>query len=428
MKTVLRLDQGEQASKVTKLSNGWVRLEGTLTTTGVFPYRRPDGTIRRELRLPEEVFHEDALASFRMIPVTDLHPPPGLLNDENTEEWARGSVGETYERVRLDNGEEGLKSSMLITSGDLTEDVLAKKKSQLSVGYRCELEKSPGVYKGQRYDVIQRKIRANHVACVPLGRAGPMAVVHLDAADQLDAAEQVVLLDQAEGGDPRPNPKEHTVKIRLDSVDFEAGEQLAQAITREQEKAQARFDAKDAEVKAAKAETEKLQARFDAQGEELRKAKEDLVAAPAKLKAELSELASLRETARDVLGKGVRLDSLDATGIRKAVLKKLAPKADLEGKSEAYVVARFDAAVEAFEAEEVEHEDADEALDEAREAAEGEHLDEADEDEDEDGEEDDEHLDSEDGRGVARVPDADAARARMMKQHRTAYIRKEKDA
>lgn len=33
-----------------------------LTTIGIFEYTNPDGTIRRELRLPEEVFKEESVS------------------------------------------------------------------------------------------------------------------------------------------------------------------------------------------------------------------------------------------------------------------------------------------------------------------------------------------------------------------------------
>ena len=37
--------------------------EPILTRTGIFDYKNPDGSIRRELRLPEQVFDPDSLSS-----------------------------------------------------------------------------------------------------------------------------------------------------------------------------------------------------------------------------------------------------------------------------------------------------------------------------------------------------------------------------
>lgn len=44
-----------------------------LTRVGIFEYHNPDGTIRRELRLPEEVFAAESLASYKGKPVILTH-------------------------------------------------------------------------------------------------------------------------------------------------------------------------------------------------------------------------------------------------------------------------------------------------------------------------------------------------------------------
>ena len=44
-----------------------------LTRVGIFEYHNPDGTIRRELRLPEEVFAAESLASYKGKPVNLTH-------------------------------------------------------------------------------------------------------------------------------------------------------------------------------------------------------------------------------------------------------------------------------------------------------------------------------------------------------------------
>jgi hypothetical protein len=59
------------------------------------------------------------------------------------------------------------KLSNLIDSG----------KKELSIGYRCLYDLTPGVYNGQQYDAVQREIRGNHLALVEEGRAGPEVAV-----------------------------------------------------------------------------------------------------------------------------------------------------------------------------------------------------------------------------------------------------------
>lgn len=171
-----RIDRGN-LSKPVKMSNGWLRIDGRLTRTGVFTYRNNDGTMRRELRLPEEVFKSDAMQSFALVPVTDEHPP-GFLDAKNTREYARGSVAGT---LRKDG--EFVAGELLVTDADLIKKLEDGAARELSCGYNCDLDEKPGVTAdGLRYDAIQRNIRGNHVAVVAKGRAGPEARVRMDGA------------------------------------------------------------------------------------------------------------------------------------------------------------------------------------------------------------------------------------------------------
>ena len=53
-----------------------------VTTVGVFEYKNPDGTKRRELRRPEDVFNPESLASFLGKPVLFTHAA-GLVDKTN---------------------------------------------------------------------------------------------------------------------------------------------------------------------------------------------------------------------------------------------------------------------------------------------------------------------------------------------------------
>lgn len=176
MANVYRLDRGE-LQKPTKMSNGWMRIDGRITRTGVFTYRLPGGKVRRELRLPDEVFKTDAMQSFALVPVTDEHPP-AMLDANNTKDYARGSVAGT---LRKDG--EFVAGELLITDAALIKKLEDGKAREISCGYNCDLDETPGVTSdGLRYDAIQRNIRGNHVAIVPKGRAGPEARVRMDGA------------------------------------------------------------------------------------------------------------------------------------------------------------------------------------------------------------------------------------------------------
>ena len=44
-----------------------------LTSTGIFEYTNPDGSVRRELRLPEEVFAPESLKTYKGKPIIITH-------------------------------------------------------------------------------------------------------------------------------------------------------------------------------------------------------------------------------------------------------------------------------------------------------------------------------------------------------------------
>ena len=62
-----------------------------LTRVGIFEYRRPDGSIRRELRLPEEVFAPESLASYKGKPVILTHEA-GMIDSDNVQQEQIGTI------------------------------------------------------------------------------------------------------------------------------------------------------------------------------------------------------------------------------------------------------------------------------------------------------------------------------------------------
>lgn len=341
---VHRIDQGTKAGKPVKLTNGWLRVDALLTRTGVFTYYNADGSKRRELRLDSEVFSPAALKSFSLVPVTDEHPPE-FLTAENTREYARGSVGEAPAKEG-----QHVAAPLLVTDAELIAKLENAEAREVSCGYTCDLEMTPGEHNGEKYDAIQRHIVGNHVAVVQRGRAGATARVRMDSA-----AVAVVRLDSEPGDKPAdpPNNQEQRVKIiRIDGVDFEVGsDAAAQAFA----KFTARVDAEKAEllgkIAAGEKATSVLQAKLDTATEENTKLKADVAALPAKLAGEAKVRADLESRARVVLGAKFDLSKLDAKGVRVTVLERLVKGIKLDGKSEGYLEARFDSELERFEVE-----------------------------------------------------------------------------
>lgn len=175
---VYRSDAIGELAKPERLANGWLRVEGKIARVGLQEYEDADGTTHMELRLPEEVFAPESLASFRQVPYTDTHPPV-LLDAANARNYARGSVGENVRQ--LDDTWVG--APILITDADAIRNVDAGR-VELSNGYSAELDdtQDPALAaKWGAYKFIQRKIRGNHIAGVDSARAGPGARMRLDS-------------------------------------------------------------------------------------------------------------------------------------------------------------------------------------------------------------------------------------------------------
>lgn len=365
MERVYRIDAAGSLRKPVKMANGWLKVDGHLTRTGVFVYRNQDGTPRRELRLPEDVFHQDSLDTFSMVPVTDDHPPK-FLDSSNTGDFQRGHIGESVVR----DGKL-MRASMLITDKALVEKIEKGKAVEISNGYTCDLEEKPGTTDdGEKYDCIQRNIVANHVAIVSVGRAGRNARV------RMDSGADVLLSISGDGAsltlpNDSPSEKKPVNKIKVDGVEYEVGSaQLSaaqaafqikldsEARTRaESDKTRADAEAKrDEELKKLQAESEKNKARADAEIEETKKLQAELKLAPAKIAATMKARIALESSAKRVLGEKAarKFDALDDKELKLLCLKQTSPELKLDGKSDAYVDARFDHAIEMLEQEEEE--------------------------------------------------------------------------
>ena len=63
-------------------------------------------------------------------------------------------------------------------------------KKELSMGYFCDYELTPGTFDGQHYDAVQRNIRGNHIALVEEGRMGADVRV-MDRKITMDSMKEI---------------------------------------------------------------------------------------------------------------------------------------------------------------------------------------------------------------------------------------------
>lgn len=282
-------------SKIRRDNRGGIRCPATPTRTGIFKYRNVDGSTRRELRHPDEVFKADSLESLVGVPVTVGHPEGPVT----AASWKKHSVGFVADRVthdeRLVHTEVSVQDSAAVSAID------GKSLVELSCGYECNLEMTPGIYEGENYDCIQRDIVYNHLALLPEGtaRAGSVARLHTDMGELVEDTDNVYSMD------------------------------LEQAL--------AALAASRAECDSLRADAANAKSRADAAE----------AASKPEVVAKLVEAGlKLREDARSVLGAGVKLPDSDEA-IHVAVITKHAPgfKFDAATMDASYMRARYDFAL-----------------------------------------------------------------------------------
>ena len=358
-KEIRRFDNIDHSEWMTtpfeRTTEGFLKGRAIVTCCGVFTYKRADGTLQRELRLPEEVFAPATLESLKLKPVT-LNHPTELVTPENADMLQVGSLGDNPSSTNQEYNWEGKATDwkkltdglnvavdMIITKKDAIDAVINGKQG-LSMGYTCDIEMAePGsTWCGVEYDYIQRNIKYNHCAIVDAGRAGDNAKIEL-RVDSADAVLEDKLVTK-DGG------TKMLKKINLDGIDYEAEESVIKALNTEKKRA----DDAVAELSKFKEDSAKelsvMTAERDTQKERADKAEEDL----AKAKAEALDSTKLDEAVNarielyknaEKAGVEVKNDMKDAD-IKKAVIAKVFPKANLAGKDSAYIDARYDATVE----------------------------------------------------------------------------------
>lgn len=326
----LRFDQA-RFSKTRITDEGYLETEAVVTRTGVFLYRNADGSTRRELRHPDEVFKQNSMASMRMIPITDGHPESKLVNADSAKSLQIGHVGEN-------NKVDGrlIKAPLTITDSNSVAKVKSGK-NQLSLGYTAEVIKEDGIYNGQKYDCKQTNIRYNHLAICSLARAGSEASIKLDEGDAIQLNDEDFETDSNYNN--RERGKKDMFKINLDGIEYEAAAEVANAY----KKAVARIDELSKESESKKgvldevtAEKERLKTKVDEFDKTLNE----------KVNTAVKARVTIVDAAKKILEKETKLDEMSNADVKKAVILAVSKDAKLDDVSADYINARFDAALE----------------------------------------------------------------------------------
>lgn len=302
------------------LSNGYLRIKAKPTRVGVFLYQDSFGNVRRELRSSEEVFKEDSKKTLGNSVLTDNHPPV-FLNSENTKSFFSGWV--ISDNIQDDG--EYITAEVVIADSEAINKAL-NGKVELSCGYTCSYDYTPGTYKGQQYDVAQKDIKYNHVSIVDKGRMGPDARLYFDSkTDVKDFEIACQIIDSIQD-------KQEETKGN-DQMKIEELMDKISVLEKEKQTLSGKCDALEAENNKKDEQIKQLQTKTDSDA----------------INSIVAELIEARTFAAK-FDSELNVDKLDSFAIKKAIVSKhLGDKARLDSAD--YVTAAYDIIVSQFDSQ-----------------------------------------------------------------------------
>lgn len=367
-----------------------------LTSCGIFEYTNPDGSVRRELRLPEYVFDEESLKTYKGKPIIITHDA-GVVDKSNVD---REQVGTILSEGTRDG--EDVRAEIIIHDTD------AMKKSglkELSLGYNLVLLEEPGVWNGEHYDAIQTQIVINHLAIVASARAGEQARLNIDSSEKNllrggkkmkikntrridgesltpEELEQAIKEYKAKRAEEAVDSEEEVVEdvnsddeaqeeeaVSADEDDTQEGstpEDIAQLVKERKDRRDNEPQDEDAKKIIAEqnedidmllAALEKLiaetKANADSQAEEESMDEEDENKDSSEdesksLNADSADKIVRQRLAICRIGDKLNMDGLENMSIKqakRAIISKVLPAMRVDGKSESYIDAMYDLAV-----------------------------------------------------------------------------------
>lgn len=338
MKILVTDRQSYEITRREFTDQGYLRVPGRVARTGIQHYlakelqltdRKPDEVVA-VYRPPEEVFSPDSLATYKDVDATDDHP----LKLVDAKSFKKVAVGHTTDAAKQ---EADFVVVDLIFKDQSAIDAIQSGKCSLSAGYEAEYHYEPGTTAdGEPYEFVQRNIRINHIALVDRARAGQEAKLY----------------------DHKPRGKVMaTVTLDGQTVEVEdkSTAQLIQRAFDEQGKSVKEMEAKAKEMEDEAAgirkELEEAKASSDAKDEELEKAKKE--SSDSAIAERIKGISEVKDAALKVAGPKFSCDSLDPLAIKREALKVSRPTVDWAEKSEHYVQAAWDMAVESADSDPV---------------------------------------------------------------------------
>lgn len=172
----------------------WFFNDNPISRVGVFPYLgrqisreyEPDKTYK-VYRPAEELFSPETVKSFKLVPLIEDHEMLGADFTPPEQKGVDGVVGENV------YGKDNVLFGNIKVFSERLKKRLKNGKKEISLGYYCTYDLTPGEYQGEHYDAVQRNIDGNHCAIVHNGRMGHDVRIMLDSKDKVFMVEKIVL-------------------------------------------------------------------------------------------------------------------------------------------------------------------------------------------------------------------------------------------
>lgn len=319
-------DALEIAGTRRRKEDGALIVDARTARTGIQVYAgsevgRPDMNMVRVFRPASEVFSDETLKSFAHRPITNDHPREPV----NADNWKKYSVGQSGDEVSAQD--RFVRVPLMVSDGAAIKDIESGKR-ELSPGYMCDIEWTPGkTDAGETYDAVQKNIRINHIAIVARGRSGP----------------EVRIGDDATAWGPSPitlkDTKMTTKQMWVDGLPIEVTDQAEAMINRMTKDAEAlRKQLSDATAQVAAVTTAKDEeiGGLKAEITKLKDAAPDAVAIDKLVAAR----SALIDAAR-IIDKDIKTEGVTDAEIRKTAVRKKMGDAAVEGVSDAEIAGMF---------------------------------------------------------------------------------------
>ena len=129
------------------------------------------GGARREFVPADVALAPEVLREMVGAPFTVIHPEEMLhaAAEDDIREHCEGSV--LRAEADWESDPPAMVVDVLVLTASAQQAIESGRIRELSLGYECEDEKRPGVHRGQKYDVVQRRRKVNHLSAVHVARS-----------------------------------------------------------------------------------------------------------------------------------------------------------------------------------------------------------------------------------------------------------------